>query len=252
MRALVFVCVHWCGGLGDRLTGIINSYIVSKESHRQFYIFAPTTFDNLVEPAQGTNWNASLPPACDTRHAINAIDSKNYSTLHAAAHGKAPCVTVRINVDNQHSVQERKQALSELFAPIQPPEHNYSVLHLRTGGNCAYRGIDPARDTIDKGITMLKRLTQLKLPIYIVSDCLQAKELLASQCRVRQVECVYRKGSSRHIDRQKTSPSDLANIWSDFRVIARAAAVERSRSGFSAVAAIWPLAETHSQITPAK
>lgn len=237
MRALVYVCVHWCGGLGDRLSGIISSYIVSKETNRQFYIHAPTTFDSSIAPAEGMHWNASLPHECQERKPISVID-RDHEKFLVAAHGEAPCVMVKINQD-RHTDQERKQALAELFAPLHRPA-KYAALHLRTGGNCAYPNLDPGRDTVEHGMEMLKRLVSEKLKIYIVSDCLEAKIRLAEQCRTWKADCVYRRGASRHIDRQKTSGSDLADVWGDFRVLAGAAALEHSPSGFSAIAALWP------------
>jgi hypothetical protein len=213
---------------------------VSKQTNRQFYIHAPTTFDSEIAPARGMHWNASLPPECNISGAIDAVD-KPHTKFYAAAHGKAPCVAVRINQD-EHDDQKKKEALSELFAPLRRPKRNYAALHLRTGGNCAYAGIDPGRDTMDDGIDMLGRLIKLKLEIHIVSDCLLYKTRLASQCTRWQATCFYRAGTSRHIDRQKTTRAELSTVWDDFRVLARASKLEHSRSGFSAVAAMWPLA----------
>ena len=241
MRALVYVCLHTCGGLGDRLNGIINSYIVSKQTNRRFFIHAPTTFDSTVVPAGLVSWNATVPASCHNaiQSPINDIDQKHNQKLHKAASGVTACIAVRINQD-YHTMAERKRALSALFAPFESPTTPYAAVHLRTGGNGDFKGIDPARNTIYDGLQMISRLNPTWNTVHIISDSVAAKDRLAVECRKTHQSCVYQRRKSRHIDRQPTSTSQLSEVWSDFRDIAGAACLVHSRSGFSEVAKLWP------------
>ena len=210
---------------------------MSKETNRRFFIHAPTTFDSSVVPAG--RWNATLPSVCRKAIVSPIYEIDKPPRFHKVAAGTTPCVAVRVNHD-YHAETERKQALAELFLPIDPPKHRYAAVHLRTGGHEDYAGIDPPRDSVAKGLAMLSNVSILWNAVHIVSDSLEAKARLAHECRKTHAICKYRAGVSRHIDKQTTSNEDLAAVWDDFRDIAGATCVEHSRSGFSKLATIWP------------
>lgn len=241
MRALVYMCISSCGGLGDRLKGIVHSYLASKETNRTFFIHAPSTFDNRIRSAGLVFWNATIPSLCRIamQHPINDIDRRKNGRLDREAAGPASCIAVRVNQD-WHTYAEQKKALSELFAPFERPSQAYAAIHLRTGGNGDFSGIDPDRDTIKDGLAMLSKLDSTWDTVHIISDSLAAKVRLATECRKTHANCVYQTSKSRHIDRQTTSADQLLQVWDDFRDIAGASVVVRSISGFSKMASFWP------------
>lgn len=231
MRAIVYVCVHWCGGLGDRLNGLMGTYDTSRKTSRDFYVHAPTTFGyDFI----GAKWTKSIPSECASAiaHPHSFIDKHPKNVLHLAQ-GSIPCVAVRTNV-NYLSWLERKAVLKMLFASI-AIKKNYSAVHLRTGGNGDYKGLDSPRDTVENGLALRNSLPTDR-PINIVSDSVSAKKELARGCDV----CTFDKRPGRHVDRQRVSKKDVEFVWKEFFILAGATCIAHSRSGFSEIAVIWP------------
>ena len=225
------MCVNLCGGLGDRLKGLMGTYDTSRKTNRDFYVYAPTTFTyDLI----GARWNKSIPSFCENSIAnpYYFID-KDPKHVVELAQSSIPCVAVRTNRDYL-SWRERKAVLKNLFAPISI-KRNYSAVHLRTGGHGDYKGIDPPRDTVKMGMALVNSLPMDKL-IYIVSDSMSAKKALATGCDL----CTFIKKSGRHVDRQRVSREDVKFVWKEFLILAGATCIAHSCSGFSELATIWP------------
>jgi len=234
IRSLMFVCVKGCGGIGDRLKGIIGAYDISKRTNRDFYVYAPNTFP---EDYGGSNWNKNIPYECKVslRFALRMnIDKPAHKVLKIAKRSSR-CIAVRTNTHMLSSREEQRKLLKELFRPMPQSSETYAAIHLRTGGYGDYKGLDPPRDAIDRGYVLIKALPQ-NMPIHIVSDSVEAKTELQKAC----LSCLSDKDAAKHVDRQTVTKRDIAFVWKDFFLLAGATCIAHSRSGFSEVATMWP------------
>ena len=242
-RYLVYTCrpPTWCGGLGDRIKGVLAVFSACAGNNRQFLIDAPGTFDSF-QPAR-INWALPLPEACLQQSAVqlDLIDAntRGKQTLNEAAKGNIPCIKVNIN-ELYEPAANWKAALTQLFRPadaaVSPP---YTALHVRTGGNGDFRGIDPPRLSV-ASVAWFVRRARPGAPVVIVSDSLAVKARASHLCRLRNLQCTYSQSRSVHIDRQKHTESDMLNTWRDFFTLVHSTCLLRSQSGFSEMATVWP------------
>jgi hypothetical protein len=105
-KYLQFRCNHYCGGHGDRLLGIISTFVLAVLTNRTFLITVtqPTDFRNLFS-AGAINWMASPFPEnhdpgvnwIDWRNADAVADFDYYHLL--ATPTSAATVSIRLNSD---------------------------------------------------------------------------------------------------------------------------------------------------------
>ena len=102
-RFLIFVCDGGCGGIGDRLSGLISSFYLAVATDRIFLVehTSPALLQDTLEP-HAIRWNETsrLPHGLKTLE-LFAIDSPNpqesYLKISTAAQSEVPVLRIRIN-----------------------------------------------------------------------------------------------------------------------------------------------------------
>ena len=102
-RFLIFVCDGGCGGIGDRLSGLISSFYLAVATDRIFLVehTSPAPLQDTLEP-HAIRWNVTsrLPNGLTTVE-LFAMDSPNpresYLKISAAAQSEVSVLRIRIN-----------------------------------------------------------------------------------------------------------------------------------------------------------
>ena len=103
VKALVYICHYNCGGLGDRVSGIVSAFYAAVAMRRLFIIDSsyPVPLNLTLRPTDSLNW--------DIKKFLPA-DTLKWNIMHIFRRRKA----VTINGSNSHNQQAR--VLNSLFA----------------------------------------------------------------------------------------------------------------------------------------
>ena len=254
-RYLVYKCsdqfTHYshfgkCGGLGDRIQGIISGAAAAKNTNRQFIIDSPLTTANL-NPSN-INWKQPLPPECFagavTLQELNLMDKWEPTTLFAAANSSIRCLSVRIN-QNFYGRTIAKALLAELFQPptLRFPglilNASYMSIHIRMGGNGDFGFLEtyePPRYTWLDIKRFIAPALKWKGSVFLASDSLVVKGYV----KAFLPSVLFNSNKAIHIDKEFVSEKKMTETWQTLFTLSQAKCMIYGWSGFAFIAQDWP------------
>ena len=234
MKFLIFACMQMCGGLGDRLQGATEAYYIALQTNRSFVVL-PTVFRGVVREKE----KYTIQPQCGRSEAhLRIIDRVDSSRLLKMAMSPHKCLYVSVNMMSGAAGANIREILASIFYPARyrPYEGRYTAVHIRTGGNGDFKGIDPPRYAADDVNRFLGRV-EGSSRLFLATDSKEVKE----RARGFISTVVTLDELAVHIDRSAViKDSDLGTVAKDFGALVNADCLVFGRSGFSEMALNFP------------
>ena len=238
MKFLIFVCMQNCGGLGDRLKGVTEAFHVASQTNRSFAVH-PKVFEGMLKIKEVYQ---TLPQCGNSETHEIMIDRADHHRLVQRSLSPQKCLYMSVNLLTKEPADKLDVILATIFHPARyrPFEHDYTAVHIRTGGNGDFKGIDPPRYKTDDVARFFSRVDPSKR-VFLATDSKDVKQ----QARAKMATILTQNNLAVHIDRSPVSKdSDLSAVAKDFEALVNANCLVFGRSGFSEMALHFP---GHSQ-----